>query len=237
MEAVAPLILPSASAEELRVAEFCYILYLINCKRDGVPPVSRDVAFAADIIKQRWRAANPFIVQLWDDLEEAAIDAVRTGRPVVTGKVKFFTHKQFLHCKLPSGRVLSYLYPKIKVDDKEKSTLGRVLSYLYPKIKVDDKEKSTLVYRSQKGYETCYGGKWAENITQAVNGCLQRESMLRVEKKYPVCIHVHDEIVSPVPIGTGSLDEYIEMMKVTPAWAEGLPIDASGWEGMRFDKR
>jgi DNA polymerase len=216
MEAVAPLILPTATANEIRIAEFCYVLYLKNAQREGLIPVSKDVAMAADIIKQRWREANPMIVQFWDDLEATAIEAVRTNKPVDCGRVRWFTHKKFLHCKLPSGRVLSYLYPKLSMDAKE---------------------KVSLAYRGTKGYETCYGGKWAENITQAVNGCLQRESMLRVEEKYPVCLHVHDEIVSPVKNGEGSLEEYIELMKVVPAWAEGLPIDASGWEGERFDKR
>ncbi len=45
---------------------------------------------------------------------------------------------------------------------------------------------------------------------------------------YQIVMHVHDEIIIETPNGT--VDEVCDLMSQTPPWAEGLPLDADGFE-------
>ena len=182
----------------------------------------------AEEIKTNWRAANPHIVQFWYDLENAAIDAVRRpGVKVKAGKhLMFVKTGSFLWCRLPSGRSLCYPYPSIK--DKM-TPWGQMKPALHFK-GVDP--------ISHKWCEqTTYGGKLAENTVQGVARDLLSEAMLRVEKAgIPVIMHVHDECVCEVPIGTGNLQAFEALVTEVPSWAYGLPINAEGWIGKRYRK-
>lgn len=102
-------------------------------------------------------------------------------------------------------------------------------------------EKDTLTFKSVVAgkwvRDSTFGGKLVENITQAVARDVMVEGMLRVEEAgYPVILSVHDEIVSEIPQGFGSLDEYLAIMSKTPRWAIGLPVSAEGWRGERYRK-
>lgn len=201
----------SASQEEKDNAMFSDLLY----RKKTEYPARKEVALVSDVIKQRWRAANPEIVKFWADLEITSIEAVKTKVPVKCGRVTWFVHDRFLYCKLPSGRCMAYPYPEVKRDGKGKEKLS---------------------YVGSKGKEYVYGGKLAENITQAVSRDLLADAMLRVEQNYPICLHVHDEMISQMPIGSGSLEEFYQLMSMLEPWAEGIPIDVSGSEGFRYGK-
>ena len=182
----------------------------------------------AEEIKVAWRKDNPKTVQYWTDLETAAIDAVqKPGRKFSVGKVIFMKAGSFLWCRLPSGRSLCYPYPVIK--DKE-TPWGEMRPALHFK-GVD----------SMSGYKwtelDTYGGKLAENITQAVARDILAEAVVRVHKtEMPIVMHVHDEIVVEVPEGTGDLKMFEMIMTESPNWAYGLPIAGEGWIGKRYRK-
>lgn len=94
--------------------------------------------------------------------------------------------------------------------------------------------------RGPKGWmrlET-YGGKLAENVVQGAACDVLTFGMMNLEKAgYPIVLHVHDEDVSEVPIGFGSIEEYEAIMSTMPPWAQGWPIKASGgWRGQRYRK-
>lgn len=181
--------------------------------------------------KNGWRAAHPKIVSYWRDVEAAMMHAVQNPGAVVSAgargrEVKYRVKGSFLWCLLPSGRALCYPYPEIKP------------------IKTPwDEMKDTVHYKtvdgtSNKWVEThSYGGHAVENITQAICRDLLAAAIVRCEKAgYPVVLHVHDEVVSEMPIGTGDLKKFELLCAETPAWAAGLPVTAAGWKGARYRK-
>ncbi len=168
-----------------------------------------------------WRKANPHMVQFWWDVDAAAIKAVTEKQKTKVGKIIFEYKSGILFITLPSGRKLSYVKPRMAVNRFGRDGLT------YEGIS-ENKKWSRI--------ET-YGPKLVENIVQGTARDLLAEAMLRVEKKgYPIVMHCHDEIIAEVPEGTGSVDEMCEIMAVQPAWAEGLPLRADGYQCSFYQK-
>ena len=182
---------------------------------------------AAEIVKLGWRAPHVATVQFWRDMEDAAIAAVETpGAEIACGKIRFKRAGSFLFMRLPSGRKLAYPSPSIKVKTTPWGSEKMQLHYWG----VDS-------YTRRYGLQHSYGGKLAENATQAAARDILVSGMLNVEAAgYPVVLHVHDEAVCEAPIGHGSLAEFEALMCKLPAWAAGLPVAAEGFEGERYRK-
>jgi DNA polymerase len=69
-----------------------------------------------------------------------------------------------------------------------------------------------------------------ENVTQAIARDLLRDAMLNVDAAgYDIAMHVHDEIVLDEEPGT-DMREIMDIMRIVPAWAEGLPMDVDAFE-------
>ena len=82
-----------------------------------------------------------------------------------------------------------------------------------------------------------YGGKLAENITQAVaRDCLFYAMEQLAAAGYRIVFDVHDEVVLEVPEGTADLDRVIQIMSQPAPWASGLPLNAAGWVDYYFKK-
>ncbi|MCK5604905.1 hypothetical protein KAR91_23650 [Candidatus Pacearchaeota archaeon] len=184
--------------------------------------------WGAPIIKS-WREGRPATVRLWGQYELAAITAVkRPGEVFRAGHIPidFGVAKGFLFVRLPSGRKLAYYKPEIRVKRTPWGKPAEVVTFLG----VDSKTKQWV-------RQSTYGGRWAENITQAGSRDIIAPALVRLEQNsYPVVLHVHDEAVAEMNPAVGSLDELIQIMEVLPSWAEGLPIKAEGWEGIRYRK-
>ena len=69
------------------------------------------------------------------------------------------------------------------------------------------------------------------------------EAMLRVDQHpdYDLLLSVHDEEIAEidedkVPDEKAAVKEFEKMMEELPIWAEGCPVDAEGWMGVRYRK-
>lgn len=185
----------------------------------------------ADSIKVRWREAHPATVKYWYALEDAAVSAVlNRGKIYSAGpkgrEVKFQVNGSFLVCLLPTGRPLFYPYPKIKQKETPWGEMKDCLHYM------------TVDGLSGKWMEThTYGGKLAENVTQAV---CRDQLAFGIEtceaNDYPVVLHVHDEIVSERLKDEGDLKEFEALCSRVHPKMPGLPVVASGWRGERYRK-
>lgn len=166
---------------------------------------------------QAWRLANPAIVAFWYQLEEAAKYALRTpGQAFAAGPISFKKVGHWLLMKLPSGRFLCYYGAK----------LHRGSSIRYEGLELGKWRQLDI-----------YGGKFAENATQAVARDVMGYAMPLVEAVgYEIIGTVHDELISEVGKDFGSPAGLRSVMSTVPPWAEGLPLAATAWEGPRYRK-
>jgi DNA polymerase len=166
-------------------------------------------ASQAEKFKDGWRQANARITQFWSEMDFAAKSAVlNRGRVCAVGGsgIAFQCTPKTLQMRLPSGRVLYYHKPRL------------------------DQATGSLVYwGSEVGgrwvEQRTWGGKLAENATQAAARDIMSEAMLRAFRRIGVvpCMTVHDELVYPVR--AGSNQQGLEaLMLEPPPWAGGLPL-------------
>ena len=170
---------------------------------------------------QSWRTANPHIVNYWYEIDGAVKAAVKERKMTAVGRVTVYYQSGMLKIALPSGRVLSYVRPRM--------TVNRFGSESVSYEGVGTSRKWTRI--------ESYGAKFCENIVQATARDVLAEAMLRLEKKgFDIVCHIHDEVVLEVPEGTSSVEEVNGIMAVCPDWCEGLPLKAAGFESPFYKK-
>ena len=194
-------------------------------------------SFAETTVKT-WRADNPEVVELWKNLNACAIEAVTRGpgaAAVPCGKVSWAQRGRFLHVKLPSGRFLSYADPRVEVKTVEGTRAdGTTYSFEAPSIRYMGVDSQTTQWTSQY----TYGGSLTENIVQATARDLMRDAMLRLEASgtYETVLTVHDELVAESDADKGSVQEFANLVSAIEPWAEGMPVKAEAWRGVRYRK-
>lgn len=81
------------------------------------------------------------------------------------------------------------------------------------------------------GSDETYGGKLTENLVQATARDLLTHAMRHVDKAgHRIVMHIHDEIVVDEPTGGANAEDIVALMTRLPTWADGLPLDADGYE-------
>ena len=207
-----------------------------------------------DAIKRMWRESHPATVRFWRELDDGVMLAVKNpgkvywaGAPVRANGDKAikitrtFTRDDegkkvpgwWLKLELPSGRVLSYPGVGISVekvineDDAKRPEYRERVRYM---------GQNQTTRQWQKIYT--YGGKLAENVTQALCRDMLAFALVGVERAgWPIVLHVHDEIVTDVPNEPQySAAELERLMCELPDWAEGFPLAAEGQELSRYAK-
>lgn len=159
-----------------------------------------------------WREASPHIVQLWWDVEAAAMKAVRQKTSAETHGIIFSYEPGFLFVQLPSSRRLAYVKPHIG----ENRFGGESITYW-----------GVGTSKRWERLET-YSGKLVENIVQGIARDLLFYSMKTLSDCFIVG-HIHDEVIIECTKDT-SLSDICEQMSVTPEWADGLLLRADGYE-------
>ena len=165
-----------------------------------------------------WRAANPWAVPYWQDLESAYTRAIRNPKHEFSaGRVTYMYDGQHLWYALPSGRVLCYPFAKLEAD-------GVTYAKAAWKPAADAKEWPRA--RLWKGLA-------CENITQAVANDLLRHSLRQLDG---VVLHVHDEIVVETDRPEEVTLEMERVMCTPPDWATGIPLGVEVSTMKRYGK-
>lgn len=209
----------------------------------------KNVWLTCDCIKRMYRESNSAIVRFWNDLESAAMNAIKNpGKSYWAGaevrengdrairirrtKGKDGSPGWWLQVELPSGRILSY--PGIGISVEKQIDEDDDRAEYRERIRYMGENQTTR----QWGKQYTYGGKLAENVTQALCRDLLAYALVTVENAgWPVVLHVHDELVCEVPNTPDyTLAELGRMMCALPVWAAGFPLTYSGDELMRYAK-
>lgn len=158
-----------------------------------------------------WRAVNPRIKQMWKDIEDTVIAAMQTGQVLSAYRCNFGKEGHFFKIQLPSGRKLSYTYPrvetKVRVFNDEKNRFEEYNPRKHPtsphtRTMWDDESEQFVTYEHpgfrpqnmdmfffegedsvsrQWVTQDAYGGKFTENIVQGIAACLLRNGLFNTE--------------------------------------------------------
>lgn len=159
-----------------------------------------------------WRETNPNIVKFWWEVDRAVKKAVKERMPSKVGSVSFSYKSGMLFIGLPSGRNLSYVKPKMGVNQ-----FG----------------SESVIYEGVGGTKKwerieSYGPKFVENIVQAISRDILMYAMRTLSHCF-ICGHVHDELIIECDKRV-SLDVVCEQMGRTPPWIDGILLRADGYE-------
>lgn len=218
LDAMADIAIKNVDLRILDEAKNAYEWALKNKRTYGL---SEKAYIVCDAFKRSWRKAHPNIVELWKKLDSGV-------RYVITGDAKTLRINEnlvidkvgaWLRIQLPSGRYLCY--PGARIDENGK------ISYM-----------GLNTYSRKWERINTYGGKIAENITQAVARDVMAWSMPCIDEiGFNIVLTVHDEIITEAPDIPEYSHEYLsQILSTPPEWAEGLPLAAAGFESYRYKK-
>lgn len=165
-----------------------------------------------------WRFANSNIVNFWWSVDRASLKAVRERTTTSTHGIEFSYKSGILFISLPSGRKLSYVKPKIGLNQFGSDCVtyeGLGAAKKWEKI-------------------NSYGPKFVENIVQAISRDILMFSMENL-RHFPIVMHIHDEIVIEAEKHI-TVDEICEIMSLSPPWAKDLKLRAEGFEEIYYKK-
>lgn len=159
-----------------------------------------------------WRNANPMITALWWDIDSAVKTTVREHISTKVAGLKFTYESGFLFMRLPSGRRIAYVKPRMGINQ-----FG----------------SESVTYEGMgatKKWERLesYGPKFCENAIQAIARDILMYAMQTL-RNCSIVAHVHDELIIEADRRM-SLSAVCEQMGRTPPWAKGLLLRADGYE-------
>lgn len=165
-----------------------------------------------------WRSSNPNITRLWWDIDAAVKNVVLYKSSTETHGLKIFYKGGMLFIRLPSGRQLSYVKPRMGINQfgSESVTYEGISTGKWTRIE-------------------SYGPKFVENIIQAISRDILAHAMKTLRYCF-ICGHVHDELIIECSSKV-SLKAVCEQMGRTPEWIKGLQLRADGYECEFYQKQ
>ena len=199
--------------------------------------------FADEEVKafvKAWREENSDTVDLWYALEHAAFRTVRTGEPQKVRELTFRVEGSWLSVELPNEKKIWYFDPQIRM----KMPVWH--SECDPRLGCNCQPKATVTYMNPSSgawfRDVGYGGKWAENITQAVAREILYDAMAAVAKhgwhkppKRGIVLSVYDEIALDHPSWLSEA-EFRGALQEREPWSASWPIGIDTWVGPRYKK-
>ena len=165
-----------------------------------------------------WRESNPMITAFWWDIDRAVKTTVTQRIQTEVRGINFFYKSGMLFIKLPSGRLLSYVKPRIG----ENQFGGESVTY--------EGVGSTKKWERIESY----GPKFVENIVQAVSRDILCSAMKTLRHCFIVG-HVHDELIIECSPDV-DLKAVCEQMGRSPEWMPGILLRADGYETQFYKK-
>lgn len=165
-----------------------------------------------------WRASNPMITAFWWDVDRAVKTAITQRIPTEVRSIRFFYKSRMLFIQLPSGRRLSYVKPRIGINQFG----GESITY-----------EGVGATKKWERIES-YGPKFVENIVQAIS----RDILCNAMKTLRHCFivgHVHDELIIECAPGV-ALKAVCEQMGRSPEWMPDILLRADGYETNFYKK-
>jgi DNA polymerase len=193
-----------------------------------------DIEFAQQVV-DAYRAASPKVTAFWKRLNDGFMHVVRSRRErvQVTGNIAMgmtkVGGKDYAFIELPSSRRLYYAEPKIvlKTPRWKGAEPREVVEYWGRDLK--------------KGGAWCrvttYGGKLAENVTQAFSRDVIAFGMLNLrDAGFHLNGTVHDELIAEDEPTAENVKRFHDILVQVPEWAPGLPLEAEVFAGARYRK-
>lgn len=173
-----------------------------------------------------FKVKYPKVPELWRQTEKAAIEAVlNPTKSYIAGRCQYAVHKDFLTCRLPSGRRLWYYKPEVRQEPTPWGDLRHKLYY-----------NSVNPMTRQYSLNASYGGKLVENNVQAISRDCMSNSMIALDNaSYTIVLTVHDEVLSERDAG-GTLEEFKSIMSKRPEWGLHIPLKVGAWRDVRYKK-
>ena len=165
-----------------------------------------------------WRASNPNITAFWWNVDNAVKTTIKMKIPTEVNGIKFLCRSGILFIKLPSGRTLSYVKPRIG----ENRFGGESVTY--------EGIGSTKKWERIESY----GPKFVENIVQAVSRDLLCFAMRNLSHCF-ICGHVHDELIIECSQDV-DYKSICNVMSRSPDWMPDIQIRGDGYETPFYKK-
>ena len=165
-----------------------------------------------------WRNSNPMITAFWWDIDRSVKTTITQRIQTEVRGIRFFYKSGMLFIKLPSGRLLSYVKPRIG----ENQYGGESVTY--------EGVGSTKKWERIESY----GPKFVENIVQAVS----RDILCYAMKTLRHCFivgHVHDELIIECSPDV-DLSVICKQMGRSPDWMPDILLRADGYETNFYKK-
>jgi DNA polymerase len=181
----------------------------------------------AERIVDKWRSVNRWAEYGWRQYDNVIIKAIKIpNKSFTVGLVEYQSDGvNFLWCRLPSGRLLSYPKPRWEpyTTPWGAERVGATFQTHHRPAAGEPALRNHL-----------RGALLFQNTVQAVAADILRTALLEADRAgLHIVAHVHDEI-----IGSGcDGDKLNEIMLKNPVWADGLPLATGGVvTGQRWGK-